>query len=355
LHIEVVKASQSTWRHVDFDNLAFGRVFSDHMFMTEYRDKEWQDHRIVPYGNIEIAPSLCTLHYGQAIFEGLKAFRSADGRISLFRPDKYQERFNRSGARLCIPPVGRDLFMEAVVGLCKIDSDWIPRKRGASLYIRPFIFATDNFLGVHAAESYLFMVITSPVDAYYKEGLNPVKLITSGEYVRTVRGGLGEAKTPANYAASLLPAEEAQDKGFTQVLWLDAIEKKYIEEVGTMNIMFVINDELITPPLEGSILGGITRLTVLELARQWGVTVKERRITIDEVLSEAKSGALQEVFGTGTAAVISPVGWIQHGDEAVTVNGGKIGAFSQKVYDEITGIQYGERPDPFGWRFNVEF
>jgi branched-chain amino acid aminotransferase len=349
--MEIVHASQSRLEQVDFDNLGFGRIFSDHMFMADYRNGAWQSMRITPYGNIEIPPSLCSLHYGQAIFEGLKAFRTLDGEISLFRPDKYQERFNRSGSRLCIPPVSKELFMEAVLGLCRIDREWTPKKRGSSLYIRPFIFAADSFLGVHAADSYIFMVITSPVAAYYKEGINPVRLITSGEYVRAVKGGLGEAKTPANYAASLLPAEKAQQQGFTQVLWLDAIEKKYVEEVGTMNIMFLIGGELVTPPLDGATLGGVTRLTVLELAAYWGTPVKERRVAIDEVLARAKDGSLREVFGTGTAAVISPVGLIRHGDETITINEGRIGPFSQKLYDEITGIQYGERRDRFGWLY----
>ncbi len=351
--IQVVRTSHSGLSSVDFENLGFGQIFSDHMFQSTYRNGVWNDPRILPYGPIEIAPSLCSLHYGQAIFDGLKAYRTSNGAITVFRPDSYWERFNRSGSRLCIPPVDRDLFMEALVELCKTDSAWVPRKRGSSLYIRPFIFATDNFLGVHVSQSYLFMIITSPVGAYYAEGLNPVKLITSGPYARAVKGGLGEAKTLANYAASLLPAEEAQKKGFTQVLWLDAIEKKYIEEVGTMNIMFLIDGELVTPALDGSILSGITRDSVLQLARHWGVRATERPIGIDEVLQRAKDGSLQEVFGTGTAAVISPVGWISHEDEVVTINGGRIGAFSQKLYDEITGIQYGERPDVFGWRFDI--
>jgi branched-chain amino acid aminotransferase len=351
--MDVVRASQSRLGQVDFDNLGFGRIFSDHMFMADYRDGSWRSPRIVPYGNIEVSPSLCTLHYGQAIFDGLKAFRSKDGGIGIFRPDRYQERFNRSGNRLCIPPVSKELFMEAIVELCRLDEAWVPKKRGSSLYIRPFIIASDNFLGVHAANTYLFMVITSPVSAYYPEGLDPVKLVTSGPYVRAVRGGLGEVKTPANYAASLFPAEEAQRNGFTQVLWLDAIEKRYIEEVGTMNIMFMIDGELVTPPLDGSILAGITRYTVIDLAAHWGIPVRERRIAIDEVMARAADGGLQEVFGTGTAAVISPVGWIRHGDETATINGGRIGPFSQKLYDEITGIQYGERQDPFGWRHAI--
>jgi branched-chain amino acid aminotransferase len=351
--IEIVKASQSRLGNIDFENLEFGRTFSDHMFMSTYKNGKWAEPKIVPYGSIEVFPSMCTLHYGQAIFEGLKAFRRSDGGISLFRPEGYQARFNRSGFRLCIPPVDRELFVNAVTRLCEVDSGWVPQKRGASLYIRPFIFATDNFLGVHISDTYLFMIITCPVAAYYKEGLNPVSLITSGEYVRTVKGGTGEAKTLGNYAASLLPAEEAHKKGFTQVLWLDALERKYIEEVGTMNIMFLVDGELVTPPLEGSILAGITRDSVIQLARHWGVKVNQRQISIDEVMAKAKSGGLQEVFGTGTAAVISPVGSISHEGKLVTINGGRIGAFSQKLYDEITGIQYGERPDPFGWRYDL--
>jgi len=351
--IEIVKTSQSRLGSIDFENLEFGRIFSDHMFMSRYKNGKWTEPKILPYGSIEIFPSMCTLHYGQAIFEGLKAFRRTDGGISLFRPDSYQARFNRSGSRLCIPPVDRELFIDAITKLCRADSGWVPQKRGSSLYIRPFIFATDNFLGVHISDTYLFMIITCPVGAYYKEGLNPVSLITSGKYVRTVKGGTGEAKTLGNYAASLLPAEEAHKKGFTQVLWLDGVERKYIEEVGTMNIMFLVDGELVAPPLEGSILPGITRDSVIRLAHHWGVKVNERQISIGEVMAKAKDGRLQEVFGTGTAAVISPVGSISHEGELVTINGGRSGAFSQKLYDEITGIQYGEKPDPFGWRYDL--
>ncbi len=355
MEFEIVKASGSRRGEIDFDNLGFGQFFSDHMFMVRYEHGKWGTPRILPYGTIEISPSLCSLHYGQAVFEGLKAFQGRSGTVNLFRPEKYHERFNRSCSRLCIPPMGLDLFLGAIRHLLKLDRAWVPKNRGSSLYIRPFIFATDNFLGVRVSESYLFMIITSPVSAYYKEGLDPVKLITpAGGYVRAVQGGLGEAKTPANYACSLLPGEEAKKMGFTQVLWLDAIEKKYIEEVGTMNIMFLIKGELVTPALEGSILSGITRDSVIELAKHWGVPVKERRIGIDELFDHAKSGALQEVFGTGTAAVISPVGWIRHGDEMITINEGRIGPFSQRLYDEITGIQYGEKDDPFGWRYEIE-
>jgi branched-chain amino acid aminotransferase len=347
--IQIGQASQSRLEEVDFDDLGFGELFSDHMFMLQYKDGHWKSPRILPFSNIEVSPSLCTLHYGQAVFEGLKAFYRKDGIINLFRPERYHARFNRSCHRLCIPPLDWEFFIEAAKQLITLDRGWVPRKRGYSLYIRPFVFATDNFLGVHVSDTYLFMIITSPVGAYYKEGMNPVRLITSGEYVRAVKGGVGAAKTPANYAASLLPAEEAKEKGFTQVLWLDGCENRWVEEVGTMNIFFVIDAELVTPPLEGSILGGITRETVIELARAWGIPVNERRISIEEVLAEAKKGRLTEVFGTGTAAVISPVGWVQHKEELATINNGKTGAFSQRFYDEITAIQYGEKPDTFGW------
>lgn len=349
----ITKTEKSRINEVDFDNLGFGQNFSDHMLMAWYRDGSWQPPVIVPYGTIEISPSMCSLHYGQAVFEGLKAFRTSNGSMNLFRPETYHARFNRSCARLCIPPMDFEMFLSGLKELLLLDQAWVPKARGCSLYIRPFVFAADNFLGVHVAKTYIFMIITSPVGAYYKEGLDPVSLITSGEYVRAVKGGLGAAKTPGNYAASLLPAEKALEQGYTQVLWLDAIERKYVEEVGTMNIAFLIDGVLLTPPLEGSILGGVTRDSVLRLAKEWGIPVREEQISISEVFEFAKSGRLQEVFGTGTAAVISPVGRISHEGETIVINDGRIGAFSQRLYDEITSIQYGEKPDPFGWIYPI--
>ncbi len=348
LKINITKTHKSRINEADLENLGFGEVFSDHMFSMEYKNGEWTSPQIVPFGKIEILPSLCSLHYGQVVFEGLKAFHTKNG-INIFRPEKYHERMNKSCQRLCIPEIDCETFIEGLTELLKLDRNWVPKKRGYSLYIRPFIFATDNFLGVKISKTYRFMIITSPVGAYYKEGFNPLRLITSGKYVRAVKGGLGAAKTPANYAASLLPAEEAKKKGFSQVLWLDGIEKKYIEESGAMNVFFLIGDELVTPSLESSILEGVTRNTVIHLAREWGVDVNERKISIDEVLSASNERRLKEAFGTGTAAVISPVGEIRHNDILITVNGGKIGAFSQKLYDEITGIQYGEKDDEFRW------
>ena len=347
--MKIIKTHRSRRKQVDFEGLGFGEVFSDHMLTMEYKNGRWGSPRIVPYGKIEIYPAICSLHYGQIVFEGLKAFYTQNGMINVFRPQKYHERMNRSCQRLCIPDIGFDLFIDGLKELVTLDKEWVPRKKGYSLYIRPFVFATDNFLGVKVSETYRFMIITSPVGAYYKEGINPVKLTTPGEYIRAGKGGLGAAKTPANYAATLLPGEEAKKKGFTQVLWLDGVERKYIEEVGTMNIFFLINDELITPPLEGTILGGVTRDTVIHLAKEWKLDVTERRISIDEIFMASKKGTLKEVFGTGTAAVISPVGEIHYGGERIIINEGKIGSLSQKLYDEITGIQYREKADRFGW------
>ncbi|MBI5454925.1 MAG: branched-chain amino acid aminotransferase [Deltaproteobacteria bacterium] len=351
--IEIIKTDSPRLKDSLLENPAFGTIFSDHMFSSDYRDGKWQETRVMPFGDIKVSPALTCLHYGQAIFEGLKAFHSKDGRINIFRPDKYHERMNRSAKRLCIPDVPYELFINGLKELVSLDSGWIPKKKGFSLYIRPFIFATDNFLGVRVSDTYRFLIITSPVGAYYKEGINPVSLMTPGEYVRAVKGGLGSAKTPANYAASLLPAEEAKKKGFTQVLWLDAIEHRYIEEVGTMNMFFVIGDEVATPSLEGSVLSGVTRDSVIRLAKKWGMKVSERRISIDEVFRATKDGSLKEAFGTGTAAVISPVGQIEHKGERITINNNRIGPLSQRFYDTITGIQYGELPDADGWIYTI--
>jgi branched-chain amino acid aminotransferase len=349
LKINITPVAQSKINEVDMKHLTFGDVFSDYMLIMDYKNGQWQAPQIVPYGEINIMPAMCSLHYGQVIFEGVKAFYSKQGKINIFRLPKYHERMNKSCRRLCIPEISYDVFLNSIMELIKLERAWVPHQRGYSLYIRPFIFATDNHLGVRVSMTYRFMIILSPVESYYKEGLNPIRLITSGEYVRAVKGGLGAAKTPANYAASLLPADEAQKKGFTQVLWLDAITHKNIEEVGTMNICFVINNELITPPLDGSILEGITRDSVLRLAREWGIKVNERQITIEEMIAESHAGKLEEIFGTGTAAVISPVGEIKHLETSIIVNKGKIGVLSQKFYDEVTAIQYGEKPDKFGW------
>jgi branched-chain amino acid aminotransferase len=327
------------------------------MFMMDFRrGKGWQDPRIVPYHLLEMDPAAMILHYGQGIFEGLKAYRWRDDKICLFRSDQNWDRWNLSARRLCMPEIDPAFQAQAVEELLRLDRDWVPHSVGSSLYIRPTMIATEPHLGVSPADSYLYFIITGPVAAYYAEGFNPVKIYVSEEYVRTVRGGLGEAKTGANYASSLYAAEVAKKKGFTQVLWLDAVELRYIEEVGTSNIFFRIGEELITPPLTGSILPGVTRDSVMQLAEHWGIKVIERRITIDEAIETAKSGAMKEMFATGTAAVISPVGEFSYRDRMYRIADGGVGEWSQKLYDEILGIQYGEKEDIFGWvrQLNLE-
>ncbi len=331
------------------ETLAFGKVFTDHMFLMNYDEgKGWHSPRIEPYGPFTLDPATCVLHYGQAIFDGLKAFRGGDGQIRLFRLADHARRLNRSAHYLCIPEMDPEIVEASIRTLVDIDQRWVPHKPGTSLYIRPTIIATETFLGVHPSHSYLYFVIVGPVGAYYKEGMNPVRILASDTYVRAVRGGLGAAKTMANYAASLYGAEEAQKAGYTQVLWLDAVEHKYLDEVGTMNIMLKIGDEVITPPLNGAILDGITRRSVLTLLRDWGLRVSERPIAIDEVIAAAQAGTL-EMWGTGTAAVISPVGELGYKGERYVINGGVTGALTQKLYDTIVGIQYGTAPDPHGW------
>jgi len=331
-------------------DLAFGNVFTDHMFVANFEEeKGWYDPRVEPYAPFPLDPATAVLHYGQSLFEGLKGFRGRDGKIRLFRPDKHVARLNRTAERMCIPALDPDLILRSWTTLVDVDRDWAPSSVGTSLYIRPTIIASEPFLGVRPAKEYLYYVIVSPVGPYYPEGLAPTKIKVIEDYVRAVAGGLGEAKTSANYAASLYAAEEAKHEGFTQVLWLDGVEHRWIEEVGTSNIMLKIADEVITPPLGGTILAGVTRDTALALLKSWGVRVSERRITIDEVVAAADKGTLQEVWATGTAAVISPVGELAYKGRRIVVNQGKIGATAQKLYDTIVAIQYGEAPDPHGW------
>ena len=335
--------------------LVFGKIFTDHMFVMDYKTGDgWANARIVPYGPLFLDPAAMVLHYGQGIFEGLKAYRCPDGRIHLFRPLENMNRFNRSARRMCMPEVDARFHLQAIETLVRLDADWVPRSKGASLYIRPTMIASEPHLGVRPAVEYIHYVITGPVGAYYPEGFNPVKIYVTDEYVRAVRGGVGEAKTMANYAASLYAHEVAKKKGYTQVLWLDAVERRYVEEVGTMNIFFLIKDELVTPPLGGSILPGVTRDSVIHLAKHWGLTVHERPITIDEVIDAIASRAMKEMFGTGTAAVISPVGEVCFRDRTYKVADGGVGEWSRRFYDEITGIQYGEKDDPFGWVHRVD-
>ncbi len=335
--------------------LVFGTIFTDHMFEMDYEEgKGWIDPRVVPYHNLELEPSCMVFHYGQEMFEGLKAYKAEDGRILLFRPDMNAKRANRSNRRICIPEIPEELFIDAIKAVVKVDQDWIPTKPGTSLYIRPFIIATDPFLGVRPSHTYKFMVILSPVGAYYASGLDPVKIWIEDEYVRAVKGGIGEAKTGGNYVASLASQVKAHDEGYAQVLWLDGVERKYIEEVGAMNIFFKINGKVVTPQLNGSILPGVTRDSAIQLCKKWGIPVEERRISVDEVVKAAESGEMEECFGTGTAAVVSPVGELRFEQEKMLISGNQIGELTQKIYDTITGIQLGRIEGPEGWSIEVK-
>lgn len=355
MQIRIEKASKLKDKPANQNKLGFGQIFTDHMFIMDYETgKGWYDPRIVPYGPLALDPSTMVLHYGQAIFEGLKAYHTEDGRVLLFRPNKNMERINNSNVRMSIPPIDEVFCVEAVKKLVEIDKDWIPTAPGTSLYIRPFIIATDPFLGVRASNTYKFIVILSPSGAYYPSGLNPVKIMIENEYVRAVRGGTGFAKTPANYAASLKAQEIAHDKGYVQVLWLDGVERKYIEEVGSMNVFFKINGEVVTPALDGSILPGITRDSVIQLLKHWGVKVSERKILAQELFDAHAAGTLEEAFGTGTAAVISPIGELSWNDKVIKLTDGKIGELSQKLYNAITSIQSGSAADEFKWAVEVK-
>ena len=335
-------------------DLPFGRIFTDHMFMMDYtQGKGWHDARIVPYGDISLSPGAMVFHYGQEMFEGLKAYCGADGKKYLFRPDMNAKRTNNTNKRLCIPELPEEDFVHAVKAAVKMDSDWIPDQPGTSLYVRPFIISTEECLGVAPSATYLFMVIMSPSGPYYENGLEPVGIWIEDDYVRAVRGGMGFAKTGGNYACSLAAQVKAHDDGYSQVLWLDGVERKYIEEVGAMNIFFKIDGKIVTPMLNGSILPGITRDSVLRICRDWGLPTEERRISVDELIQAQKTGKLEEVFGTGTAAVISPVGKLRYKDEVMTIGDGGIGPISQKLYDTVTGIQLGTAPDPYGWRVEI--
>ena len=349
MQIKIIKADQLRPKPDD-NKLSFGTIFTDHMFNMDYNpEKGWHNPRIEPYQKIVLDPATMVLHYGQAVFEGLKAYRTPQGAIQLFRPKENFARLNRSCKFLCIPHIDEALALKALKKLLSIEKDWVPKAPQTSLYIRPTIIATDPFLGVRASFTYRFFIILCPVGAYYPEGFNPVKILVTKDHVRAVRGGLGESKTPANYAASLLAGEEAHQLNYTQVLWLDGVEQKYIEEVGSMNIFFVINNELITPQLNGSILPRITRKSVIELAESWGFTVVERKIAIDEVIAAHDQGHLQEIFGSGTAAVISPVGKLKYGNTILTINNNQVGPLAKKLFETIVAIQYGNVDDPKGW------
>ncbi len=350
LNISVTKTQTPKAKPTDETSLGFGKVFTDHMAIIDYHQgKGWHDARIVPFDYLPIHPASTCLHYGAEIFEGLKAYRTADGSVQLFRPDCNAKRMNDSAERLCLPQLPEEDFLQLLEELVKIDQDWVPSSNGTSLYLRPFMIGDDEALGVHTVKCAHFIIIASPSGSYYKEGINPTGIMIETKDVRAVRGGTGYAKCGGNYGASTRAGEKAAQKGYSQVLWLDGVEQKYIEEVGSMNVMFKIKGEIITPALTGSILPGITRRSCIELLKQKGYKVSERLLSVDELAAASRDGTLEEAWGTGTAAVVSPIGRLAFGDEEFTVNGGKIGPVTQLLYDTLTGIQYGRLPDDNHW------
>ena len=350
-----VELTRNPKQKPDPDNLKFGTVFTDHMFIMDYDPENgWHDGRIVPYGPIPMDPASSVFHYGQEMFEGLKAYKTREGKVQLFRPDMNAKRTNNTNKRMCMPQIDENLYIDAIKALVSVDKDWIPQKPDTALYIRPFIIATDRYLGVSASSHYKFMIILSPVGPYYESGLAPTKIYVENEYVRSAPGGTGFAKIGGNYAAAMIAEQKAHDMGYDQVLWLDAKEGKYVEEIGTSNAFFKIDGELYTSPLAGTILPGITRDSMITVMKDWGYKVNEVRFTIEDVFKAAEEGRLEEVFATGTAAVISPVGELYWNDKHIVINNNEIGELSQKLYDELYGIQTGEKADTRGWIVPVE-
>lgn len=339
----------------DPDKLVFGKIFTDHMFIMDYDEGQgWHDGRIVPYAPLELDPASIVFHYGQEMFEGLKAYKTKDGRVQLFRPDMNAKRTNNTNDRMCMPHIDEELYVDAVKAIVDVDRDWIPNKENTALYIRPFMIATEPKLGVSVSNQYKFIIILSPVGPYYENGLAPTKIYVENEYIRSAMGGTGFAKIGGNYAAAMIAEKKAHDMGFDQVLWLDAKEKKYVEEIGTSNAFFKIDGEIYTSSLIGTILPGITRASMIEVMKDWGYKVNETRFTIDEIFKAGEEGKLEEVFATGTAAVISPVGELSWEDKKLVINNGEIGELSQRLYDELYGIQIGEKEDTRGWIVPVE-
>ncbi|MFA4133959.1 MULTISPECIES: branched-chain amino acid aminotransferase [unclassified Brevibacillus] len=336
------------------DKLGFGVHFTDHMFIMDYTEgKGWHDPQIVPYSPLTLDPAAMVFHYGQAVFEGLKAYRNQEGKVRLFRPDQNFKRMNRSLERMSMPLIDEEFMVEALKQLVAVDKEWIPTESGQSLYIRPFVIATEPCFGVRASYTYKLVIVLSPVGAYYAGGMKPVKIYVENNYVRAVRGGTGNAKVAGNYAGGLKAQVEAKEKGYEQVLWLDGVENKYIEEVGSMNVFFKVKGEVWTPALNGSILEGITRDSTIQLLKDWGIPVVEKRISMEDLHTAYVNGELEEAFGTGTAAVISPVGDLNWNGHQMIINGEKTGELTTRLYDEMTGIQYGEREDKFGWSVKV--
>lgn len=350
LDIKIVKTSAPKAKPADETKLGFGKIFSDHMFLMDYtQGKGWHDARIVPYGPFQLDPACVVFHYAQELFEGMKAYRAVNGAIQLFRPECNGARMQDSCERMCIPTIPVDDFVQAVKALVEIDKDWVPHTDGTSLYIRPFVFATDVGMGVHASHNYTFCIICAPSGAYYAEGIDPVRIYVEDEYIRAAPGLTGYTKCGGNYAASIKAGALAEEKGFAQVLWLDGVEKKYVEEVGAMNIMFKIDGKIYTAACSGTVLPGVTRRSCIELLKDWGYEVIEGKLAIEDVMKAGHEGRLEEVFGTGTAAVVSPVKELDWKGDKVFINDGKIGDVTQKLYDTMTGIQWGRLPDEKGW------
>ena len=354
MEIKITKNSNPAVKPTDESKLGFGKVFTDHMFVMLW-DKGigWHDAEIVPFGDLSISPASSVLHYGAEIFEGLKAYRRADGGVQLFRPRENFLRMNRSAVRMGLPELDVDFAIEALKKLIEIDADWVPYSEGTSLYIRPFMIGDDAKLGVHGSSHVRFLIILSPSGSYYPGGLTPVKIMIEDEDVRAVRGGTGEAKCGGNYAASNRAGDRAEKKGYSQVLWLDGVERKYIEEVGAMNVMFKINGTVVTPKLTGSILPGITRKSIIEILKKEGYPVEERLLSVEELANAMADGSLEEAWGCGTAAVVSPIGELVYKDQIYTVNEGKIGELTQHLYDTLTAIQWGKSEDTFGWTLKI--
>jgi len=354
-NFSITKTDKPKDKPKDMSNLGFCQHFTDHMFLMDYtEDKGWHDGRIVPYGPLMFDPASSVLHYAIQLFEGMKAYKTKEGKILLFRPEMNARRLSISASRLCMPAMDEELYVEAVKAIVNFDKDWIPQGEGRSLYIRPFMISNDVFVGIRPAKKFLFAVFLSPCGSFYSGGLSPTKQFVEDEYVRTTPGGTGYAKVGGNYAATLISQQRAMDRGCNQVLYLDGIEKKYIDEIGVSNAFFVIDGEVITPATDdGTILKGITRDSVLSLCKKWGYKVSERRISIDEVYEASVAGKLQEAFGTGTATVIAPVGEFVWKDKSIIVGEKKIGELSQRIYDELYGIQSGEREDHMGWTVEI--
>lgn len=355
MNIEIIKAKTLKEKPAWDQNLGFGKYFTDHMFTMDWTvEKGWHNAKIEPYGPLCLDPATLVLHYAQETFEGLKAYKTKDGRILLFRPEMNARRFANSNRRLCMEVLPEDMFVEAIERLVEFEKDWIPTAEGTSLYIRPFMFATEAAVGVHPSSAYKFIILLSPVGAYYPEGVNPVKIYVEDEFVRATKGGTGFTKCGGNYAASIAAQVKAEKLGYTQVLWLDGVERRYVEEVGTMNVMFKIDGKIVTAPCDGTVLPGVTRDSIIQLLKSWGYEVEERHLAIDELMEAGRTGKLEEAFGTGTAAVISPVGELNYKGEITVINDFKTGELTQKLYDTLTGIQWGDIEDTYGWTREVK-